>query len=307
MTVPAGEGALVELPVAQLTTHTMVDLPLTVINGARDGARLWLSAALHGDELNGMEIVRRVLQRVFATKLNGLLLAAPIVNVFGFINQSRYLPDRRDLNRSFPGSRRGSLAARLAHLFMREVVSRCSHGIDLHTASPPRTNLPQIRGDFTDRETRRIAEAFRAPIMLHGLARSGTLRSAATRRGIKVLLYEAGEPLRFNPEAIEIGVAGILRVMGELRMIDGGPKRRPTACLEATRSLWVRAPQSGVIYLEAALGGKVKKGDLLARVTDPLGGAADEVRAPFSGIVIGHTNNPLVHRGDGVLHLGALK
>lgn len=298
-----GHMAQFELPVARLPIHTMLNLPVTVVNGARNGARLWLSATLHGDELNGMEIIRQVLEQVDPTSMNGLLIGVPIVNVFGFINQSRYLPDRRDLNRSFPGSTRGSLAGRLARLFMTEVVSRCTHGIDLHTAAPPRTNLPQVRGDLDDPELRRCAEAFGAPVRVHAAGPPGTLRAAAGRRGCTVLLYEAGEPLRFNPDAIEIGVAGVLSVMGELGMIHASPRASEAHGMVARRTSWVRAPQSGVIYLETALGEHVAKKDRLARITDPLGGRPIEVRAPWSGVVIGHTNNPLVHRGDGILHL----
>jgi len=301
--VAPGETVRLELPVARLPTHTQLSLPVTVVNGASEGTRLWLSAALHGDELNGMEIIRRVLERVDARRMAGLLIGVPIVNVIGFINQSRYLPDRRDLNRSFPGSSRGSLASLMAHLFMTEVVSRCTHGLDLHTAAPPRTNLPQVRGNLDDPEIRRCAEAFGAPILVHGLGPPGTLRAAAGRQGRTVLLYEAGEPLRFNDEAIEIGVTGVLRVMGELGMIRDAPARLRTPGRVARRTTWVRAPQSGVIYLEVGLGERVARRAHLARITDPLGGRPVEVRAPWDGVVIGHTNNPLVHRGDGILHL----
>ena len=175
--VVAAPGTLVtlELPVANLPIHTMLHLPLTVVNGADDGPRLLLSAALHGDELNGMEIIRQVLDLVRPESLRGLLLCAPIVNVFGFVNQSRYMPDRRDLNRAFPGSKSGSLASQLARLFLDEVVSRCSYSIDLHTAAPPRTNLPQVRCNLDDPETRRCAEAFGAPIRINSRVRCAAL------------------------------------------------------------------------------------------------------------------------------------
>ncbi len=301
--VARGEMRRIELAVARLPTHTMLHLPVTVLHGARDGARLWLSATLHGDELNGMEIIRRVLARVSPATLRGTVLAVPIVNVFGFVTQSRYLPDRRDLNRSFPGSRTGSLAARLAHLFMKEIVDHATHGIDLHTAAPPRVNLAQVRGNLEDPETRRCAKAFRAPVMLHSRPPSGSLRAAAARRGIPVLLYEAGEPLRFNPDAIGTGVDGVLRVMAALGMIGRERAPRGTRSVFATRSKWIRAPQSGVLYLDVELGGRVAAGGRVGRISDPLGEAGVEVVAPFSGIVIGRTNNPLVHRGDAVIHL----
>ncbi|MFW6198438.1 MAG: M14 family metallopeptidase, partial [Acidobacteriota bacterium] len=156
--VAPGETRRLDLPVARLPTQQMLSLPVKVLHGSRPGPRLWLSAAIHGDEVNGVEIIRRVLDAVRPEELAGTVVAVPIVNVFGFVQQSRYLPDRRDLNRSFPGSRRGSLAARLARLFLTEVVERCSHGIDLHTGSLHRSNLPQVRGDLDDPETRRCAE-----------------------------------------------------------------------------------------------------------------------------------------------------
>jgi len=303
--IAPGRMARIQIPAARLPIHTMLNLPVTVVNGADDGARLWLSATLHGDELNGMEIIRQVIGHLDPASMKGLLIAVPIVNVFGFINQSRYLPDRRDLNRSFPGSSRGSLAGQLARLFMTEVVAHCTHGIDLHTAAPPRTNLPQVRADLSVPENRRLAEAFRAPIIVHGSGPPGTLRAAAGRRGKSVLLYEAGEPLRFNDEAIEIGVAGVLRAMAALDMIAPRPQVPPG--LEAGRTKWIRAPQSGVIYLEAKLGDAVEHRERIARITDPLGGRGVDVRAPMGGIVIGHTNHPLVHRGDGIVHVAERK
>lgn len=298
-----GETRRLELPVARLPTHTMLHLPVTVMVGQRDGARLWLSAALHGDELNGMEIIRRVLQRVSPDRLRGVLLAVPIVNVFGFVTQSRYLPDRRDLNRSFPGSRTGSLAARTANMFLTEIVGRCTHGIDLHTAAPPRANLPQVRANLRDPETLRCAAAFGAPVMLHAKAPTGSLRGVATRRGIPLVMYEAGEPMRFNPEAIRPGVAGVLRVMAELGMISRRNAPRPQRSTVANRSKWLRAPQSGVLYLRTRLGRRVVGGRTLGTISDPLGESTVPFRAPFDGVIIGQTNNPLVHKGDAILHL----
>jgi predicted deacylase len=303
--VAPGEMQRIEIPVARLPTHTMLHLPVTVLNGRKDGASLWLSAAIHGDEINGVEIIRRVLDRVTMDRLRGRLLAVAIVNVFGFITQSRYLPDRRDLNRSFPGSTTGSLSARLARLFMAEVVEHCTHGIDLHTAASPRTNLPQIRANLSDPETRRCAEAFGAPVMLGGKPPARTLRAVTTRRGIPTLLFEAGESSRFNEDAIRMGVEGVLRVMAELEMIPRTGIRRGARSVEATRSRWVRASQSGVAYVHAALGNHVERGDRIATIADPLGESAVKVRAPASGFVIGLTSNPLVHRGDAILHLAS--
>ena len=222
-TIPPGSFERVDVPAALLPTHTTLHLPLTILNGVRPGPRLWLSAAVHGDELNGVEVIRQVLEHVDPGRLSGVVRAVPVVNVFGFIQQSRYLPDRRDLNRSFPGSRTGSLAGRIAHLFMQEVVSRSSHGIDLHPASLERTNSPQTRTNLDDPAARRMALAFGAPVALHANLRDGSLRAAAAKRGIPIVLYEAGAPQRFDDDAIEVGVRGVLAVMHDLGMLPDDP------------------------------------------------------------------------------------
>ena len=303
--IAPGTRRRVEIPVAKLPTDTWMSILVDVIHGASPGPCLWLSAAIHGDELNGVEIIRRVLKEVSAEKLKGSLLAVPIVNVFGFIDQERYLPDRRDLNRSFPGSKKGSLASRLANLFMTEVVKHCSHGIDLHTGSNHRTNLPQIRGNLLDDETRRCAEAFGAPVMMHAQTRDGSLRHAATAKGIHVLLYEAGEPLRFNEDAIAIGTQGVLQVMSQLKMIRGPrrSKRKRTTSAFTTESQWVRARRGGVLRLAVQLGQEVENRDAIATIADAFGEDQVTVKAPTSGIVIGVTQNPLVHQGDAIIHI----
>lgn len=303
MAIESGTRRRLDLFAARLPTQTPLGLPVEVVSGRQPGPRLWLSAAIHGDELNGMEIIRRVLGRLRARSLRGDVIAVPIVNVFGFIHQDRYLPDRRDLNRSFPGSRRGSLAARLAHLFMTEIVAHCTHGLDLHTGSNHRVNLPQVRGDLRDPEVRRCAVAFGAPIMIQGSAPRKSLRDAAQRLGIPILVYEAGAPLRFDRRAIRIGVRGVLRVMAELEMWDEAPARETERPLEARRRTWVRAPRSGVLHLSVRLGARVEKGRRLGQVLDVFGEDRSVIRSPSEGLVIGHTDNPLVSQGDGIIHL----
>ena len=261
-----------------------------------------MNAAVHGDELNGVEVIRRVLKDVDPRKLAGTIIGVPIVNVFGFLYQSRYLPDRRDLNRSFPGGARGSLASRLAHIFVTEVVERCSVGLDLHTGSDARTNLPQIRADLKDPETRRLAEAFAAPVTLDASLRDGSLRKVARKAGARVLLYEAGEPLRFEQAAIEAGVDGTTRVLGALGMVEGDvPAPTPTRYMEGSK--WVRAGRSGLFHIERHIGESVAKGDALGFITSPYGKRRVSVRAPFDGVVIGHTTNPLVYQGDALSHV----
>lgn len=302
-TILPGDRKRLEIPVARLPTQTMLCVPVVVINGVEAGPKLWLSAAIHGDEINGVEIIRRILEKVRPEQLQGTLIAVPIVNVFGFIEQSRYLPDRRDLNRSFPGSATGSLAARLADLFMKEIVRHCTHGIDLHTAAIHRTNLPQIRADLRDRETARCAKAFGAPVTIYATTRDGSLREAAAKQGIPILLYEAGEALRYDTEAIRVGVEGSLRVMAALGMYESASVPPPPATVEVSASKWVRASRSGIFRLEVALGERVEKKQQLGIIADAFGDTNVKVRASVSGIVIGHAQNPLVNQGDGILHL----
>ncbi len=303
-TIESGQSRRVDIPVARLPTGTELSLPVEVVCGEGAGTTMWLSAAVHGDELNGVEIIRRVLENVSAKRLRGAIVAVPIVNVYGFLAQSRYLPDRRDLNRCFPGSAKGSLASRLAHLFLNEIVARCGHGIDLHTAATNRSNLPQIRADLSDEETLRCAAAFAAPVMIDAHTRDGSLRWAATKKlGAKVLLYEAGEPLRFNEDAIATGVAGVLRVMAALDMIDDGGEE-PAASLRFDKTTWVRARRSGIMRLAAELGQRVKKNQKLGLIEDAFGSEAVSLTSPGPGVIIGHTINPLVHQGDAVVHVG---
>ncbi len=306
-TVAPGTEQRIDLPVARLPTQTMLSLPIHVINGHREGPHLWLSAAIHGDELNGVEIIRQVLEQVTPQTLHGALIAVPIVNMFGFIDQSRYLPDRRDLNRSFPGSARGSLASRLAHLFMKEVVSHCSHGIDLHTASNHRVNLPQIRANLDHPETYRCAQAFGAPAMIHANTRDGSLRQAAAKQGISVLLYESGEALRFDQTAITVGVSGVLQVMASLTMLAAPHQpAKGKSSLESRETKWVRASRSGILHVQTELGQAVTKRQKLGYIADAFGEATRRIQAPCDGIVIGYTQNPLVNQGDGIVHIATL-
>ncbi|HYN34678.1 MAG TPA: succinylglutamate desuccinylase/aspartoacylase family protein [Ilumatobacteraceae bacterium] len=301
--VAPGRSATGELPIARLVTGTRISLPLQVFHGRTDGRVVWLSAAVHGDEINGVEIIRRVTRSLDARKMSGTVIAVPIVNVHGFLNGDRYLPDRRDLNRSFPGSPTGSLAARIADLFMSEIVRRCDVGIDLHTGSDHRTNLPHIRADLDDPETRKLAEAFGAPLMLHAKTRDGSLRGAATDRGATVLLYEGGEALRFDHESLSTGVVGIRQVLTELDMIDADSADPRPVPVESRRSSWIRARRSGIALLDVELGEVVQRGQLLGLIHDSVGKRLSRITAPRVGIVIGRVQQPLINQGDALVHL----
>ena len=302
-TVAPGTRETIDLVAGQLYTHEPIYMPVHVINGRLDGPVLFISAAIHGDELNGIEIVRRVLASKALARMRGTLIAVPIVNVFGVVHQSRYLPDRRDLNRCFPGSASGSLGARMAHLFMNEVVARSTHGLDLHTGSLHRSNLPQVRGQFSNATVKRMAEVFGAPVLLDSTIRDGSLRDAATERGIPVLLYEAGEALRFDEPAIRIGVRGVFNVMRSLDMLPSR-QRKSTQAFLARSSTWIRSPGSGIFRASTPLGAEVAKDQQLGLLSDPFGSGELPVTATEKGIVIGRSNLPLVHEGEALYHIG---
>ena len=309
--VGAGGRALIDLPLPKLNSHTRLAMPVHVVHGRKEGPCLFVSAVVHGDELNGAEIVRRLLNHKALGRLHGTLLAVPVVNVYGLIHHSRYLPDRRDLNRSFPGSDSGSLAARIAHLFMVEIVNRCTHGIDLHTGANHRTNLPQIRANLDDPETERLARAFGVPVLLNSSLRDGSLREAAAEQAIPMLLYEAGEALRFNELAIRAGLNGVLNIMRELRMFRStthARKDRPSVePFVARTTSWARAPESGLLRTTTALGTRVEKGETLGYVDDPYSGTPHPIRAQVRGVVIGRTEIPLVHEGEAVFNIARFR
>lgn len=306
-TIQPGTRQTVHLPMSLLSNHTPMDIPIHIIHGKKDGPRLFISAAIHGDELNGVEIIRQVLKTPRINKLRGTLVAVPIVNIFGFLSHSRYLPDRRDLNRSFPGKEKGSLTSQLAYLFMNEVVERCTHGIDLHTGAIHRSNLPQIRTDLTDPAMEELAKAFGAPLVLHSNLRDGSLRRAATDKKIPTMLYEAGEALRFDELAIRIGVRGIFHVMQTLGMFG---KRTPSVespSVVSMTSHWLRAPTGGIFRSLYPLGARVKAGDKVGTVSDPMGESETTVEANEPGVLIGRTSLPVVNQGDALFHLAKVR
>ncbi|HKJ68632.1 MAG TPA: succinylglutamate desuccinylase/aspartoacylase family protein [bacterium] len=304
--IQPGERKEINLPVARLYTHNWTHMPVSVIRGPQPGPHLFVCAAQHGDELNGVEIIRRLLKQKPLKKLRGALIAVPIVNVFGFIHSSRYLPDRRDLNRSYPGSPRGSLASRLAHLFLEEIVANSTHGIDIHTATLHRYNLPQIRANLLDPQTRDMGRAFGVPVIIHSLRHNNSLRDTLAKRGVPIIVYEAGEALRFNEQAIQLGVQGIIRVMRHLGML-GKSRGKQLEPVQAEKTRWVRAKKSGLLHIQVRAGDRVQRHQTIARVTDPMGASVVDLKSPFHGVVIGHTNLPLVNAGDAVLHLARAK
>jgi uncharacterized protein len=306
--VAAGARETIDLEVSTLANNTRMNLPVHVVNGSKPGPVFFISGVVHGDEIQGVEIVRRILAARELKDITGTLLAVPIVNSFGFLNHSRYMPDRRDLNRSFPGSDQGSLASLLADLFFREVVMRAQFGIDFHTAALHRSNLPQIRIAPDDKELLSLAEAFAPPVILTSKLRDGSLRQSAKAQGVKVLLYEGGEALRFDEAAIDTAVKGTLRVLKAIGMIDSAPIVLPhVVTTRSTASNWLRAPEGGILHSTRRIGDRVSVGEPVGVISDSLGTSQVAVTSEDDGIIIGRTNLPIVNRGDALFHIARIK
>ncbi len=300
--VPAGQARRLWLDLTRSFAGARVRTPVLVTHGAKAGPALCLVAAIHGDELNGIEIARRIVERTDPSVLAGTLVAVPIANPPAFRAGSRYLPDRRDLNRHFPGNARGSLAARVAHKLFDTVVQRCTHLVDLHSGSGGRVNLPQVRGDARDEGVRQMLAAFRLTAV-HGAGGKGTLRRAAADAGVLAVLYEAGEANRFDTAGIDAGVAGVTRLMASLGMTApadlGATPEQPLFA----RSGWVRADTGGILLGSAALGSDVSEGTVLGQILDPVEGVATDVVSPMTGRVVGRAVNQLVMPGFGIFHV----
>lgn len=303
--IKPGTNETVMLPVAETFLRQGVRMPVQVFHGKRSGPSLFISAAIHGDELNGIEIIRRLTNLKRLTSLAGTLYTVPVVNIYGFITNSRYLPDRRDLNRFFPGSAKGSLASSVAEVLFKNVVSRCGFGIDLHTGSNHRRNIPHLRGDMSDEAVRMMAEAFGAPLVLDSQGTEGSLRKAAVAQGLKMLVFEGGEALRFDEMSIKMGLRGIVSVMEHLGMLKARRRKaaRPRHFEIVKQRKWARATASGLFLPKIRLGQSVSKGEHIGAIHDPVGGKAVAQRSPRQGIVIGLQALPSVYKGDALLHI----
>ncbi|MBU6140506.1 MAG: succinylglutamate desuccinylase/aspartoacylase family protein [Proteobacteria bacterium] len=301
--IKRGQRLRINIDMGSIYDFTDVKMPVEVIRSKKDGPTLFVSSTIHGDEINGIEIARRLLSHKALKNIYGTLIVIPIVNIFGFNDRSRYLPDRRDLNRCFPGIKNGSLASQLAHKFMSEIVLKSDFGIDLHTGAFHRSNFAQIRADISNKKTLELALAFGAPVIVNSNLRDGSLRAAVMQSEIPMILFEAGEALRFDENNIKIGVDGILRVMREIGMIKSRQKIRHKKTFIARSSSWLRAPRSGINMPRIKLGSVVKKGDILSEISNPLGDHKILVRAHESGIVIGMSLLPLTNKGDALFHI----
>ncbi|MBT6402944.1 MAG: succinylglutamate desuccinylase/aspartoacylase family protein [Rhodospirillaceae bacterium] len=306
--IPAGERMTVDLPMGVLSNHAPMNLPVQVIHGRKDGPTAFVSAAVHGDEVIGVEIIRRISRAAASRRISGTLLLVPIVNAYGFISHSRYLPDRRDLNRSFPGSQAGSLASQLAYRFLNDVVLRCEFGIDLHSAAVNRINLPQIRINSDDARSQELAAVFGAPIILKSPQRDGSLRKAGSDKGVPILVYEAGEALRFDEYAVRVGMKGVLQCLQYAGMTSSRTiKKTVIESPLAQGSQWQRAPEGGILRSLRKTGDTVAKGEVLGLISDPFGETETEVCSGLSGLIIGRTNLPVVNQGDALFHIASVR
>ena len=301
-TIMPGEHAQVSLDVARLPSHTVIDVPVYVYRSKAPGPVLLFTAGLHGDELNGIEIVRRLIAEGFTVPVRGTVIAIPVVNIFGFLHATRDLPDGKDLNRSFPGSKTGSLARRVAHAVMRDVLPAVEIGVDFHTGGAQRANYPQIRCVFGDAKSRRLAKRFDAPLTIDSRLLDKSFRKEAGKRGKHIIVYEGGESSRFDELAINEGIRGARRLMASLKMRHEPLRKRRTVSIRS--SVWVRGKYSGLLRMRVKPGVRVAAREVIATITDPFGESEFRARAPRAGWVIGVNHQPVISQGDAVLHLG---
>ncbi|MGD8427134.1 MAG: succinylglutamate desuccinylase/aspartoacylase family protein [Balneolaceae bacterium] len=297
-----GEQREIQLNIARLPTYTSIDLPVHVFRAKEDGPVLLLTGGLHGDELNGIEIIRRM---IFKNKLmpeKGSVIALPLVNVYGFIQNVRGLPDGKDINRSFPGIKGGSLARLLAYTLMNQIIPQIDYGIDFHTGGAARSNYPQIRCTFDVKDNLELAQAFAPPLVLNSSLINKSFRKSAHKKGKQILVFETGESTRFDEEGIKEGIDGTLRLMKYLEMREEAPEADYETEIYK-KSTWIRAKYAGLFQPRIALGEKVNKRQVLGHITDPYGKEWFKAICPHDGRVIGLNYAPVVHKGDALLHL----
>jgi len=303
--IPLGKSKDVRLIISETYTGEKVGVPLRVIRAKKPGPTIFITAAIHGDEVNGTGIIHDFL---FGDAVNlkcGTLILAPVVNVFGFESHERYLPDRRDLNRSFPGTKKGSLASRIAYTLMTELVDKCDYGIDLHTAAFQRTNFPNIRADLTNAHARRLAEAFGCILIVDGKGPLGSFRREATKRGCPTIILEAGEPWKVEPSVLQIGTQGIRNVLSNLGMIDA-VQLKPPFQAKVRKTQWVRATVGGILKFHVSPGDFVEDGQAIVTNYSIMGVEQNTLSSPTHGIILGMTTMPAVKPGEPICNIATL-
>jgi predicted deacylase len=301
--IKPGEFKEININIARLPSHTQIDTPIYVSRALQDGPTLALTAGMHGDEINGMEIVRRILDGGLNRTKRGTVVCMPITNVYGFLNFSRDVPDGKDVNRSFPGSKNGSLASRVAYNLTHQIIPYIDYGIDFHTGGSMRTNYPQVRAMLNNETNLELAHAFSAPFTIDSSFRPNSLRKEASKKGKNIIVYEAGESLRFDQHGIEEGINGTLRLMRHLKMVDWAPEIKEENRIIWSSS-WIRAKHAGLFQPAVQCGQLIHKGEWVGTITDPFGEFKEQVKASETAYVIGLNNSPVVNAGDALMHLG---
>ncbi len=302
VSVPLGTSRDIHLKVSERYTGDPISLPIRVIRGKTDGPRLFVTAAVHGDEVNGVGVIHSLMFEDAVLPMRGTLVLVPVVNIFGFENQQRYMPDRRDLNRSFPGSPTGSMTSRVAHSVFTNVVQNCDWGVDLHTAAWGRTNFPNVRADFSNPRVRKLARAFGCELMLNNKGPEHSFRKEAVKAGCAVIAVEAGEPFKIEPGVLDVGRRGVINVMKSLGMIEGEPIK-PAYQTKIDKSLWVRAEVGGILRFHIAPGATVDRGQPIATNASTFGESQNVLTSPLDGVVLGMTTLPMVKPGEPVCHI----
>ncbi len=301
--IEPGEFKSIDINIARLPSHTQIDTPIYVSRAEEDGPVLALIAGMHGDEINGMEIVRRILEDGLHKPKRGTVVCMPIINVYGFLNYSRDLPDGKDINRAYPGTRNGSLASRVAYHMMHDVIPNIDYGVDFHTGGAMRANYPQVRAVLRDAVNIELAQAFNAPFTIDAPFRPNSLRKEASRKGKNIIVYEGGESLRFDQHAIKEGIAGTMRLMKHLNMIDEAPLPEVENKVIWSTS-WIRARNAGLFQPNVYCGQLIYRDDWVGTITDPFGEFKEKVISPITGYVIGLNNIPVINAGDALMHVG---
>jgi len=301
--IGVGEEKQINVPIARLPTHTQIHIPIYVSRSTEDGPTLLVMAGMHGDEINGVETLRRILVRGLNRPKRGSVISIPVLNIFGFINFSREVTDGKDVNRSFPGTTAGSLASQVAHYVTHEILPQINYGLDFHTGGARRNNYPQVRAALSDLNNEELARAYNPPFIINAPYRDKSLRKQAAKEGIPVLVFEGGESLRLRKNAIDEGLNGFLRLMKHLNMIDDAPEAAK-APVRIDKTTWLRAKVSGLQHTYCRNGCPVAKDEVIGLITDPFGEFEAKITSPVDGFIIGINNNPVINRGDPLIHIG---
>ncbi|REH56238.1 hypothetical protein C7448_101274 [Tenacibaculum gallaicum] len=301
-----GESKLIKIPIDRLPTGTLIEIPVYIFNGDQLGPTILLQGGLHGDEVNSIELVRRMLIDKSYKIHRGCVIVVPLLNVFGFLNMSRDMHGK-DVNRSFPGSKTGSLASRMAYYLMKEITNNVDFAIDFHTGGEQRNNFPQIRYTPEDERGFQLANIFNAPFMFGSKLIPKSFRNQCYKNNIPVIVYEGGESLRLEEKAIEQGINGTLRVLKHFKMINGSIQTpENNTSIQINKRKWVRAKVAGLFTPIVHNGEKVKKGQVLGHIMDTYGETNFSVKSPYDGYVIAKNNFPIINMGDALFHLGKI-